>query len=84
MNLNSKPVHLLAGAVIGIQAEKTVSGVIVPSQFAAQKDLLVAGGVLFFLMWSGRPGGMVGNVLEGAAIGVGAVAISRRVRVPGV
>lgn len=70
----NKPVRMLAGAAIGTQVYGRARGA-VPAQFQSQGDLFLLAGAAVYLMWSGRPNeGALGDVLDGVAVGVGAIA----------
>ena len=84
MNLNTKPVRMLVGAIIGAQMEATVAGSI-PSGLGTQKDFVLLLGVVGYLAWGGRPSdGALGDVLDGIAVGIGAVTAERIVNIPGI
>ncbi len=82
MNLNSRATRMLAGAIVGVQMESRVRGV-VPAQFAGSSDMILLAAMAVYLMWTGRPqAGGLGDFLDGVAIGIAGVTATRVIPLP--
>ena len=82
MNLNTKVIRMLVGALIGVQVQQRVRGA-VPTALETQGDLVLLAGIVGYLAWSGRPSdGALGDVLDGIAVGIGATTASALVPLP--
>ncbi len=79
--MNTRTVRILTGAVVGAQADRMVARA-VPGQFQANSDMIVIAALAVYLMWGARPHGTLGDIVDGAAIGVVATTATRVVTLP--
>ena len=78
MNFGSSTIQMAIGAALGVAFGSRIINVI-PAQFRSSQYAIPAL-ALVYLAWTGRPRGTMGNIIDGAVIGIAAPPIAALAR----